>query len=62
MKKQTDFRVFFQLFTASVRSHKPEPPLVPGVFLVVITMVEIMVVVMIDRNKGIQTLGFLKRN
>ena len=27
-----DFHAFFLLFTASVQSQKPEPPLVPGVF------------------------------
>ena len=33
-EKKTDFRAFFLLFTASVRSQPPGPPLVPGVFKV----------------------------
>ena len=33
LRKKNDFRPFFLLFTASVRSRPPEPPLVPGVFV-----------------------------
>ena len=34
LPKKADFCVFFLLFTASVRSWRPEPPLVPGVLAI----------------------------
>ena len=36
LRKKTDFRAFFLLFTASVRSRPPGPPAVPGVFRLVL--------------------------
>ena len=39
---EADFRVFFQLFTASVRSQKPGPTLVPGVFFYKVLSSEIL--------------------
>ena len=35
LRKKADFRAFFRLFTASVRSQPPGPPAVPGVFKLV---------------------------
>ena len=38
LRKKTNFRAFFLLFTASVRSRPPGPPLVPGVLARIIFM------------------------